>query len=96
MLYLGRAGVGDLISDRMTLLDKLTTRKVHGSGFGDWIFFSDSVHVHGLGIVQRNMNLYVNTIFFYFSENMKKRFKFFYMMTSHSIKNGGRLRRFFI
>ena len=25
--------------------------------------FSDSVHVHGLGIVQRNMKLYVNIIF---------------------------------
>ena len=39
VLYLGRAGVGDLISDRMTLLDKLTTRKVHGSGFEIGSFF---------------------------------------------------------
>ena len=51
--------------------DKLTTRKVHGSGF-EIGSFSDSVHVHGLGIVQRNMNLYVNTIFFYFNEKYEE------------------------
>ena len=27
--------------------------------------FSDSVHVHGLGIVQRNMKFYVNIIFLF-------------------------------
>ena len=34
--------------------------------------FSDSVHVHGLGIVQRNMNLYVNIIIFLFQRKYEE------------------------